>query len=92
MYLLKHLRHLVARDILFGKLLKAISTYEQHSNCVEPIRTHLPPIIFALQRQIKGMGEGNRFCCLIPQITFELPGNRQFVLYKFWKVEFLLKL
>ena len=38
------------------------------------------------------MGEGNRFCCLIPQITFELPGNRQFVLYKFWKVEFLLKL
>ena len=90
----KALEHSDTQGILLSKLLKDISSYYANllSKCIGPIRKHLPPFVFVPRRKTRWKGEVNRSCCSTPSFTFDLSGDRQFVLGKFIEVELVLQL
>ena len=51
----------------------------------------MPLFVLVTRRQMREMGEGNRFCGPASSFYFDLPGDRQFAYGHFWETELLLQ-
>lgn len=75
-----------------SSLLKMISSYYKTllSNRVGSICNYVPPFVLVTQRQMREMGEGNRFFWPTSLFYFYPSVERQFVLGNFWETDLLL--
>lgn len=61
------------------------------SNHIGPNSKYVAPFALRTRRQMRKMGEGNRFYWSTPSIYLDPPGDRQFVPGNFWGAELLLQ-
>ena len=73
--------------------LKVISSYYTTllSNHFGSICKYIPLFILVTRRQMREMGEGNKFCWQTSSFYFDLPRDKQFLLGNFWEAALLLQ-
>ena len=79
--------------VLSSSPVKMISSYytTPFSDHIGPICKCLPSFVLVTQRQMREMGDRNRFCWPTSSFYFDQHGEWQFVLGNFLKTEILLQ-